>query len=92
MGDGHSTSFWEHKWIGEKPLGQLFPILYLIDDGKEDIIAEKGSFNMGLGVEVKVQPICLGTAASTKLTLKMRVAPTRRVDLDDPFNGSRIGS
>lgn len=42
MGIRESTKFWEHYWIGERPLKEVFPILYSISLQKGKWICEVG--------------------------------------------------
>lgn len=42
VGIRESTKFWEHYWIGERPLKEVFPILYSISLQKGKWICEVG--------------------------------------------------
>jgi hypothetical protein len=40
IGNGHSTSFWNVKWIGDGPLADVFPRLFLLSNHKENNVRD----------------------------------------------------
>ncbi|GJS33367.1 RNA-directed DNA polymerase, eukaryota [Tanacetum coccineum] len=41
IGDGNGTRFWFDKWLGDKPLQDLFPRLFALELDKEALVANK---------------------------------------------------
>ncbi|GLT52595.1 hypothetical protein SLA2020_485530 [Shorea laevis] len=42
VGDGSSVDFWNDKWVGDKPLKNLFPRLYALADSREGRLKDMG--------------------------------------------------
>jgi hypothetical protein len=40
VGNGHSTSFWESKWIGDAPLAMVFPRLFSLSNQKDHKVSD----------------------------------------------------
>ncbi|GJR96170.1 RNA-directed DNA polymerase, eukaryota [Tanacetum coccineum] len=41
IGDGQSTSFWNEKWIGDIPLRELFPRMFMLESVPNICVADK---------------------------------------------------
>ena len=42
IGKGNSTLFWEHNWIGDRPLKELFAGLYNMSNQQRTLVADMG--------------------------------------------------
>lgn len=40
VGDGMKTSFWDDKWLGQRPLKQLFPDIYNLNQQQRACVRE----------------------------------------------------
>jgi hypothetical protein len=47
VGDGTSTLFWSHRWLGGLALSEHFPRLFELAENKSETVA--GMFSLGLG-------------------------------------------
>lgn len=47
IGDGRSLLFWPNRWLGSKPLKEVFPALFAISSQKDEFVGKVGFWELG---------------------------------------------
>ncbi|GLU14796.1 hypothetical protein SLE2022_313440 [Rubroshorea leprosula] len=71
VGDGSCVNFWSDKWVGEKPLKDLFPRLFALSTNREGLLKDMGLWSAdGRVWDCRWRHGCIGRAAGEEEQLR----------------------